>query len=1145
VTGYLAGWKICFLMALALFPVNLLYLSFLGQASASFISDNIPGAAGAYFAGVLAGYVGELQTKANSQLEQLNKEKKERIKAQEELFHIQNLLQYNLYNEQHEVDHSVLQKLQITNNTYREIAENAVDIIYITDLKGNIIYVNKAGTKVSGYSTEELMNVKYHQLISPEYMHLVKRFYLMQLKEKKATAYLEIPVITKDRKQVWLGQNATLIYNDDTVCGLSVIARNITEKKKFEAELKEKEERLQLITESASDAIITTDSHYNIIQWNHAAEQIYGYTEPEILGKPVTLLMREEDKNQGILSIEEYRSTYDLKKPYEQIAKRKDGTFFTIEMSITDWKTGGEIFRTHIIRDVSARKEAEQKLKQSEKDYRLLFMSAHEPILVIRPEDEVILEANDKACEVYGYSRPEFIGLSLKGISDDVNRGEQKIIETLNAGNIINFQTVQFRKDGRKLFLEVNASTIEYKGKQAILSINRDITGKLEAEKSLRLLLAAIENTSEMITLHDFENKMIFANKAFLETFGYREEEVLGKIPDLISKDLNLSGIKEVLVKTSHNGHWSGNVYAQKKDGKKFLISLNTSYVVEPKTDTRAVIAVGRDITKEIEAREKLKESEERYRKQRDRAQKYMDISPVLMCVLDTAGNITMMNETGCKIIGFTQEEVKGKNWVNLCFKKEMREEMDKILFDIMNRSSSKFEYFENTIVTNSGEEKILAFHNTAIVEEDSGVSGILFSGEDITERKKDEKVIHDYKNHLEQLVSERTARLQQLNAQLFMEYRKLSEADERIQNQNEFFKTLINTMPLPVFIRDKNMIFIECNLAFEKFFGITKSELAGKTAEEIFSKNLAELLNKDQVPASGSVDQQFESDIIDKYGSLHEVIIYQALITKKDGSSDGSVAVLLDITSQKILQRETTRSLEKEKELNELKSGFISMASHEFRTPLTTILASADLLEILGPKWDEERYKKHLLKIQNAVVYMTELIDDVLLINKAETGKMSFIPVGVNLVNIIKETIENFRVTAGENFNFTFKIDSVRDTYTLDLKLVTQIVTNLISNAVKYSPAGGDITVTLAEKDSILKFGVSDKGLGIQKEDLKHLFQPFHRGKNIKNIPGTGLGLSIVQKAVEMHDGKIFVESVPGKGSDFTIFLPVIDNQK
>jgi PAS domain S-box-containing protein len=1261
VVSYFLGIRIGLISALLLMPINMLYFYILGVSGLQVYISSLPGAIGSFILVFIAGYTGRLQRKNELQVEQLRKEQRDRIKAEEELFRTQKQLQENLYSRAS--DRAVNEsKMEITDIAYKEIAENAADIIYLTDLNGKITYVNKAGLDTSGYSSEELHKLAYDDLVLPSYKKITKYFYFKQSIQNKQTAFFEVPILTKQGSLIWLAQNSSLIYKDETLAGFGIIARDITEKKNTDLALREKEERLEQITQSANDAIITTDSNYIIIQWNKAAEKIYGYSEAEIIGKPITILMSEEDIQLCKSKIRRNSPDYDFSKTFERTAKRKDGSLFPIEISITDWERENEIFRTHIIRDISERKESEKKLIQSEMDYRLLFMSVHEPILVLRPEDEVILEANDKACEVYGFERSEFIGMSLKKVSVNIAKGEEKITETLTAGRLINFETSQLRKDGKLLIFEVNASIIEYKGQQAILSINRNITEKLETQREIRLLLAAIDNTSEMISLHDLENRLIFANKSFLNTFGYTEEEVIGKMPYLLSKEKKVPGTDDLILKVSKGENWSGTIFAQKKNGEDFPAAISTTFVTDPGTNSRAVVSVSRDITNEIKSNEKLKESEEQYRilfennplpvivcehdsskiiavnksavkcygytyeeflnmnsndlvsststdligqhlrfyetdnskiyqthikkngsnfsvevsthilningnlavinmindmslrlkfekeiiRQRDRAQKYMDISPVLMCVLDTAGNVVLMNDTGCSIIGYNEMEVRGENWVKLCFKPEHQSSMKHILQQMMNGEIGSFDYFENTIVTRDGEEKILAFHNTIIIEEDYGVSGILFSGEDITDRKNNEKVINDYKNHLELLVSERTSRLQELNSQLFLEYKKLSEADEQIQNQYEFFKTLINTIPLPVFIRDKNRNFIECNAAFENFYGIEKKTLINRSIADVLPGELYNQFNlKDKELFEGLPEQHFEIDVVDKNGSMYEVIIYQAPFYKKDGTADGYVAVMLDITSQKILQRETARSLEKEKELNELKSGFISMASHEFRTPLTTILASADLLEIMGPKWDDEKYKKHLVKIQNAVTYMTELIDDVLLINKAETGRMKFTPALVNVADLIKETVDNFKVIAGGNINFDVVYSPEKDLYMLDLKLFTQIITNLVSNAVKYSPGGGEIKIKAIESGTVLLLEISDQGIGIHPDDLKFLFQPFHRGKNIEGIAGTGLGLSIVQKAVEMHNGQIFVNSTPDKGTSFTILFPIVGNQE
>ncbi|MFO7446328.1 MAG: PAS domain S-box protein [Ignavibacteriaceae bacterium] len=1253
------------LTALIIIPINIFFLNIGGVNKADIIAGTVPGAIGSIFIAAAAGYMSGLHRKSKLQLEQLQIEKTERKKAEEKLFEIQGVIRENLNKGVQENDNTIINHhLNVPEKIYREIAENAADIIYIMDIEGYFNYMNKMGLINTGYSKEELYSYKYTDLILPGYKDKVKRFYLKQYIKKDGSTYLEFPFRSKDGTLKWYGQNATLMYANDKITGFSVIARDITERKQIEISLKENEERLRLITQTAYDAIISTDSSFSIMHWNMAAQRIFGYEEKEVIGKSLEMLMPEGERGEffnQLNSKDLLQNEFVPNKTFERNGLRKDGSVFKVEVSLAEWISSGNIYYTYIIRDISDRKEAELKLTQSERDYRQLFLSAHEPILVFNPDDETILEANDKACEVYGYDRSEFIGLSLKKLSLDVERGESKVSETLNAGSLINFETTQYRKDGKKLFFDVNASITEYKGRKAILSINRDMTEKVEAEKNIRLLASAIESTSEIISLTDVDNRFIFINKAFLDTYGYTEEEVLGKTPFIVASEKNPPDTTANILTSTREGNWSGVLFNKKKNGNEFLISLNTSRVYDNQGNTLALVGIARDITSEILANEKVKESEERYRvlfennplpviaydfddssvlavnraavshygyseaeflrmkagaivcadcndsihrnylflngengtdktyqvhkkkdgsnisveistyrmvlnervvvisiinditrrievekeiiKQRDTAQRYLDISAVLMCALDINGNVILINKTGCQVLGYKEEEIIGKNWIELCFKEELHEELTDVLCQIMFSDNALYEYYESSVITKEGKERIIAFHNTAIYEEDGGVLGVLFSGEDITDRKMAEKELEDYRNHLEKLVSERTDRLKELNHRLFYEVKKLTEADDKIQNQIEFFKTLINTIPLPVFIRDMNKIYVDCNQSFENFFGVKRHQLIGKSVFDIFSREIALVYEeKDNKILSGSSEEYFEINAVDKEGALHEVIVYQAAYYKKDGTADGTVGVMLDITPQKNMQREIKKSLEKEKDLSELKSRFISSASHEFRTPLTTILASADLLEILGPTWSEEKFKGHIAKIQNAVSYMTELIDDVLLINKAETGKLTFNPSEGNLAELVKEVVDDARTIAAENhlINMVYELES--EIYLIDKKLLTQILSNLLSNAIKYSPAGGDIKFKITGSGLNIRFDVSDNGIGISEDDIKHLFEPFHRGKNTGNIKGTGLGLSIVKKAVDLHGGKLSIESILNKGTTFSVLIPVIE---
>ncbi len=232
--------------------------------------------------------------------------------------------------------------------------------------------------------------------------------------------------------------------------------------------------------------------------------------------------------------------------------------------------------------------------------------------------------------------------------------------------------------------------------------------------------------------------------------------------------------------------------------------------------------------------------------------------------------------------------------------------------------------------------------------------------------------------------------------------------------------------------------------------------------------------------------------------------------------------------------------SLEKEKELNKLKSRFISTASHEFKTPLTTVLSSVELMQRYGKNWDEEKIRVHLERIKHSVENLTGLINDVLFVSRADSGRLEFNPSKTDLYSICQQVIEEGRILGGENHNIVFNYGAESKHYNLDRKHIYTILQNLVSNAVKYSPNGGMIELNVGRNDDKLILSVKDEGIGIPDNELSNLFQPFHRCENVGTIGGTGLGLTIIKNAVDTHKGKISVSSEPGKGTCFAVEIPV-----
>lgn len=253
-------------------------------------------------------------------------------------------------------------------------------------------------------------------------------------------------------------------------------------------------------------------------------------------------------------------------------------------------------------------------------------------------------------------------------------------------------------------------------------------------------------------------------------------------------------------------------------------------------------------------------------------------------------------------------------------------------------------------------------------------------------------------------------------------------------------------------------------------------------------------------------------------------------------------VSMYHDITQRKQIEAELLRTLQKQREINELRSHFVSMTSHEFRTPLTSILASAELLEHCSDSWTPEENLEHLHLIQSAVQHLNQMLDEILMIDQTETGDFQLSPTWFNIFQFCHNLAGVIQMGVGRQqlIIFTHKLQSSDglDVY-LDKKLVQRILTNLLSNAAKYSDEGSVIELHVAKEKNSLIFQISDEGIGIHADDLRRLFDFFYRGKNVEGIPGTGLGLAMVKTCVDRCKGQIHVESQVGVGTRFQVKLP------
>jgi PAS domain S-box-containing protein len=341
-------------------------------------------------------------------------------------------------------------------------------------------------------------------------------------------------------------------------------------------------------------------------------------------------------------------------------------------------------------------------------------------------------------------------------------------------------------------------------------------------------------------------------------------------------------------------------------------------------------------------------------------------------------------------------------------------------------------------------------------------------------------------------------------------------------------------------------------NPCIEKLFGYSNTELIGKAVEML----LPEAFRKRHVHHR---DKYFETPKARAMG--YGLNLYAR---KKDGfefpveislghyqlaDEKLAVAFVTDITEirraheeleTKVEERtlELTHSLEREKELNELKSRFVSMASHEFRTPLSAILTSVSLIESYNKEDQEEKRKKHTDRIKASVKNLVGILNDFLSLDKLEQGKVEIVNESFDLLEFSNDIVEevNGMLKEGQRIHFSHL---GQKKIVLDKKILKNILLNLLSNAIKYSDENKEICFLIEADQGFISIEVKDEGMGIPEEEQKNLFGKFFRAKNATNIQGTGLGLNIVKKYVELLDGTIDFTSMYKQGTTFRIKFP------
>ena len=604
-------------------------------------------------------------------------------------------------------------------------------------------------------------------------------------------------------------------------------------------------------------------------------------------------------------------------------------------------------------------------------------------------------------------------------------------------------------------------------------------------------------SASEGIMVVDAQGKIVMVNPAAQEMFGYTNsmegmliEELLPDHLSAVHKKHRAQYHKDPQTRAMGGGL---DLMGKKKNGDTFPVevSLSPSKV----GDTSVVMAFIVDIT-ERRNREKVVLSMGRV----------FDDSLNEIYIFDSETlKFNRVNEAAANNLGYTREELMEMTPMDL--KPLLPEKEFKNLISPLRDAVPKL-HFETIHKRKDGTTYPVEVHlqMTEFNSHESFLAIIM----DISERKKAEDQLRRYSQELEKAVEQRT--------------RALGESQK-------LYQTIARNFPdgmINVFDKELKYVFVEGKELYS--LGIDSRMLIGtryvdRLAPEIAAQTESELM----AVFSGeprTINIQFkENDYILEAVPLSDDkgVINQILVIEKN------------ITEQKRIQDKIRYNLERERQLNELKSRFVSMASHEFRTPLSTILTSASLLSRYTEKEQQDRREKHINRIKTSVHNLTGILNDFLSLDKLETGAVESNPVQFDIKEFTQEVCDQVIPTLKPHQKLVYHHEGQSQVF-LDKQLLNNILINLLSNASKYSDESQDIEVHTCYQDQYVSIKVKDHGIGISKQDQAHLFERFFRAHNAMNIQGTGLGLNIVQKYVELMEGEIDFESEIGVGSTFTI---------
>lgn len=519
----------------------------------------------------------------------------------------------------------------------------------------------------------------------------------------------------------------------------------------------------------------------------------------------------------------------------------------------------------------------------------------------------------------------------------------------------------------------------------------------------------------------------------------------------------------------------------------------------------------------------------------------FFDFAPVILLAVDANGYVLTANSHFEELVRLSSPQIKGRRW----FEDFVPDQERVYCLDVFRRclDSGHEHFFESTLMDAAERKRVIRWK--CGLARTANQSVVLYCGEDVTEHESEHielvKTVDNLNRMTEELenrVRERTRDLETTNRNLELHLEERDVIERQLVNSERLHMAMAHNFPNGIIaVLDQHLRFLLVDGRELKLLGYSSEALMGKF---IYSEEFG--LDREAVE---SLKKAFKGDTTLVEVAFKGVFYNLTAVPLPDHENqiEKVLVVFQNISQHKKLEQSLYSSIDQERKLNELKSRFLAMASHEFRTPLSTILSSVFLLENYNGQFYDQHKHHHIGRIKRTINMLTESLNDFLRLGRLEDGRIKLVLCDTRVEEYIGEIVKEIQTLLKPGQEIQYNHEGIDVNVLLDRNLTRGILLNLLSNASKYSPEHSQVylNTTLAEEQ--LMISVTDKGVGIPVDEQQHVFDRFFRAVNALHVEGTGLGLHIVKKYVELMNGTINFRS-DDTGTTFTVEIPLSQTQ-